>query len=173
MTLRKGESPGFYGTPSTSTLRFVRTSCPTKVLWSFKATLHGVEANAAPFLVREAKSDRLRGLRTRICHRQRYSPRRPEHNQQVLQAPAQASTVARNKVARSQAHLRDPAPSSRHSSHLRPEVFGTRFRAANPRLLLPLDAEHGPQHRRRDRRSFGLTYLVHTRPYRRASADTL
>ena len=52
MTLRKGESPGFYGTPSTSTLRFVRTSCPTKTLWSFKATLHGVDANAAPFLVR-------------------------------------------------------------------------------------------------------------------------
>jgi hypothetical protein len=50
VTLRKGESPGFYGTTSTSTLRFVRTSCPTKALWSFKATLHG-EANAAPFLV--------------------------------------------------------------------------------------------------------------------------
>ena len=44
MTLRKGESPGFYRTPSTSTLRFVRTFCPTKALWFFKATLHGVEA---------------------------------------------------------------------------------------------------------------------------------
>jgi hypothetical protein len=52
VTLRKGESPGFYGTPSTSTLRFVRTSRPTKALWAFKATLHGVEANAAPFPVR-------------------------------------------------------------------------------------------------------------------------
>jgi hypothetical protein len=52
VTLRKGESPGFYGTASTSTLRFVRTSCPTKALCSFNATLHGVEANAAPFLVR-------------------------------------------------------------------------------------------------------------------------
>jgi hypothetical protein len=52
VTLRKGEYTGFYGTPSTSTFRFVRTSCPTKTLWFFKATLHGVEANAAPFLVR-------------------------------------------------------------------------------------------------------------------------
>jgi hypothetical protein len=56
VTLRKGESPGFYGTPSTSTLRFVRTSCPTKALWSFKATLHGVEANAAPFLVKKLRA---------------------------------------------------------------------------------------------------------------------
>ena len=39
MTFRKGEPPGFYGTPSTSTLRFVRTSCPTKALWFFKAHL--------------------------------------------------------------------------------------------------------------------------------------
>jgi hypothetical protein len=60
--LRKGESQRFYWTPSTSTLRFVRTSCPTKAFWSFKATLHGVDANAAPFLVREAKSDQLRGF---------------------------------------------------------------------------------------------------------------
>ena len=156
MTLRKGESPGFYGTPPTSTLRFVRTSCPTKALWSFKTTLPGVEANAAPFLVREAKSDRLRGLRTRICHGQGYSPRRTEHNQQVLQALAHASGVARNEVARSQAHLCDPPPDSRHPPHLRPEVFGTRPRAANSRLLLTLDAFDGPQHRRRDRRGVGL-----------------
>jgi hypothetical protein len=52
VTLRKGESQRFYWTASTSTLRFVRTYCPTKAFWSFKATLHGVDANAAPFLVR-------------------------------------------------------------------------------------------------------------------------
>jgi hypothetical protein len=62
VTLRKGESPGFYGTPSTSTLRFVRTSCPTKALWSFKATLHGVEANAAPYLVKMVKKLRATGF---------------------------------------------------------------------------------------------------------------
>jgi hypothetical protein len=108
----------------------------------------------------EGKSDRLRGLRTRIRHRQRYSPRRPEHHQQVLQAPAQASGFARHKVARSQAHLRDPALGSRHPPHLCPEVFGTRLGAANPRPLLSLDAEHGPKHRRRDRRGFGLGDLL-------------
>jgi hypothetical protein len=35
VTLRKGESPRFYGIAPTSTLRFVRTSCPTKALCSF------------------------------------------------------------------------------------------------------------------------------------------
>ena len=50
MTLRKGESPGFYETPSTSTLRFVRTPCPTKAFWSFKATLHVLQTNALPLL---------------------------------------------------------------------------------------------------------------------------
>jgi hypothetical protein len=50
VTLCKGESPGFYRTPSTSTLRFVRTFCPTKALWSFKATLHVLQTNALPLL---------------------------------------------------------------------------------------------------------------------------
>jgi len=79
----------------------------------------------------EAKGDRLRGLRTRVRYGQGHSPRLPEHSQQVLQAPAQACWLARHKVARSQTHLRDPAPSSRHPPDLRSEVFGTRVRSAN------------------------------------------
>jgi hypothetical protein len=46
---------------------------------------------ASPFaFMREAKGDRLRGLRTRVRYGQGHSPRLPEHSQQVLQAPAQA-----------------------------------------------------------------------------------
>ena len=41
-----------------------------------------------------------------------------------------------------------------------PEVFGTRVRAANPRPLLPLDAKHGPKHRRGNRRGIGLGDLL-------------
>ena len=48
MTLRKGESPGFYGTLSTSTFRFVRTSCPTKTLWSFKPPYMALKSTRHP-----------------------------------------------------------------------------------------------------------------------------
>jgi integrase len=47
----------------------------------------------------EAKGDRLRGLRTRVRNEQGHSPRLPEHSQQVLQAPAQASGATQHKVA--------------------------------------------------------------------------
>ena len=150
MTLRKGESPGFYGTLPTSTFRFVRTSCPTKTLWSFPATLHGVEVNAAPLLVREAKSDRLRGLRTRISHGQGYSPRRTEHNQQALQATPEARGATRRTLPRSEAYVRDPVAVEGNTPHVRPEIPGARQRTTHPRPLFPLDAEYGPQHRRRD-----------------------
>ena len=104
----------------------------------------------------EGKSDRLRGLRTRICHRQRYSPRRPEHHQQVLQAPAQASTVARHKVARPQAHLRNPAARPGRPPETRPAPSGTRLHNDDPRQVLALDTLYGKARGRRHGRGLGV-----------------
>src|SRR5215217_9648699 len=101
----------------------------------------------------------MAGLRACVRVWQGYPARRPEHRQPPLQAAAQAGGFAKHKVARSQAHLRYPPARAGDAPHLRPEVARTRIGAANPRPLLPLDAEHGPQHRRRDRRSSRLDLL--------------
>jgi len=40
-----------------STPQFVRTSCPTKALWSFKLTLNVVQTNALSFLAASLLAD--------------------------------------------------------------------------------------------------------------------
>ena len=104
----------------------------------------------------EAKGGALRVLRTRFRHGRGNSPGYTERRQPLFQAAPETRRSAGHKVARSQAHLRDPATVQGHAPDLRAEVSRTRIGAANARPLLPLDAEHGSQHGRRDRRGIGL-----------------
>ena len=77
-----------------------------------------------------------------------------------LLAEGRSMTLERAMATRwREATVRDPPAWPRSAASVLttpdPEVFGTRVRAANPRPLLPLDAKHGPKHRRGNRRGIG------------------
>src|SRR5215210_1327829 len=98
----------------------------------------------------------MAGLWPRIRLPQRYSPRCPEHREQVFQAPAPPRRATRHTLARSPPHMRHLAPLSRHAPEVGPTPARPCLDTVDPRPLLALDTLDGSCNRRGDGRSFGL-----------------